>query len=270
MNLIYLKLFAACPTDAFGENFCQNKGDHIYYAISGLVCKSQDQNKWCLGERVVYAVNFAGPNLTDSRRIYYQDGTKKLSPSDWELIEDHWSYGPIKYNGPVGVPSLDRKLYEMFYVGLGYNAPRHLKENPSRSCSKLHFKTYGDGLYEISIKTGELWWESDGYRTFSFLLNDMYIVREFQQEMYRERSLAIELVTNFRISQDNTMLELQGHPLKKIESADKKLTFEVCFSSCHNVITTKYKVDRNWIMNALSIIKFNVGKSSLSNLMQNE
>lgn len=154
------------------------------------------------------------------------------------------------------VPEADVEIYKTWAGG----DARHLKgvsDSLAMKCAVLLFQTYGDGYYEISMKTGEVHHRADrkNNRTFSILLNDIYIVREFVVEKYRTSPNGLELVANFRIFENKKLLELQGHPPKEIERSDGKLQLDICHSSCDSK-KVGFRVDRNWVMYGLSIIKF--------------
>lgn len=195
-----------------------------------------------------------GKAHVDSRNINYTNG--KEAEKDWEVPSGFWLSGGNRYTTIPGIPSLDEELYKDFASGRSIWLSRRSKD-PKDYCAKRFFEIMEDGLYEISIKVGELWYKGSeaGGRLYSFLLNDLYIVREFYHEQYRPRPQGIEFVANFKIFKGRTMLTLQGHPSKKIPRTNNTLKFQACYSLCHNELANKFRVDRNWVMYAVSIIK---------------
>lgn len=192
----------------------------------------------------MYAVNMNGIETVDSRNISYLRNYDSTQP--WVWVKKH-DTTTRPYLG--GVPSKDGYLYDHVFGGTD-----RLAQPLDRSkCSYLLFRTEGDGFYEISIKGGEHWHptNSSQNRTFSVILNDVYIVNEYQVKRHRDNPLGVELVANFRIHQKSQMFELQGHTCKRIERTDRKMKLEICYSTCDQ----KY-VDPNWSMVALSIVKF--------------
>lgn len=242
----------SCHYGEFNEDhsFCQRTGQHMYYAIGGIVCQSLNHigRNYCKLGKIIYAVNFHDVPHTDSRGIYHKTSNK----SDWELQPDVWWQAKSRINVEQ-VPQSDVKFYENFTSG------EWVSINKTRSvavgCAVLPFEIDGDGTYEISMKTGELWWPraERQNRTFSVLLNDIYIVKEFVVERYRESPLGMELAANFEILGNEKLLRLQGHPTKEISSVELRLEF------CHSECTSEklgFWVDRNWVLYGLSIIKF--------------
>lgn len=153
------------------------------------------------------------------------------------------------------VPENDVNIYKTWASGAWKNV------NKSRSvelgCAILEFKPDGDGKYEISIKTGELYHKAsrNENRTFSIILNDLYIVKEFTLERYRVSPNGLELNANFKISSNGDFFQLQGHVFKRVERSDKKLELEICHSNCGHG-QSGFNVDRSWVMYGLSIVKF--------------
>lgn len=227
----------------FGK-FCRRGGEHIFYAVGGLVCNSISESGRCDIENQVYAVKMGGNGTVDSRNIVYLKEEDQAQPWVWHRPVD--GEGNYKL---IGIPEQDKLLYNPVKSG----NRRDASISNRAKCSYLFFQTTGDGFYEISIKGGETWYppEKPGHRTFSFILNDIYIVREYHQQRQRFSPNGIELIANFQLHRNGQMLKLQGHPSKLVELIDNKLKFEVCYSAC-----PRPKVDPNWIVAAVSIVKF--------------
>ncbi len=240
------------------DKFCQRKYKHIFYALSGNVCHSYDnktatgQNQYCKIGTTIYAVNFGGNSHTDDRGIIHN----KLNRSDWQVQPNLWVTNQSRFI-VTDVPKQDIPIYRNWVSGAFYRL------NKTRSvelgCAVLTFQTYGDGYYEISMKTGELYHNArqNLNRTMSVILNNMYIVKEFVIERYRKSPNGLELVANFRITQNNKLLELQGHPSKTVNLNSNKLQLEFCHSNC-DLTSMGITVDRSWVMYGLSIVKFDV------------
>lgn len=154
----------------------------------------------------------------------------------------------------TGVPKQDLYLYDA-YLGSAFYKVANTHPGPRDYCSYLLFKTAGDGLYEIALKVGEMHWVTNT-RVYSVLIDDTYIVNEFVVQTHRKSPNGFELVINFKIFQNNTMLKLQGHPGEKIKRKDSRLRFEFCPSYCRE--SGYQKIDVEWLSTAMSIVKFAV------------
>lgn len=245
---IYLE---GCPNHFFHGGFCQRKGSHVFYSLYGIVCNSKRSlERFCSIERTIYAVNFNGTALKDSRGILHD----KLKQSDWKVKPAVWVEG--RSNIPVeNVPKNDADIYTTWASGAWQSV------NKSRSvelgCAVLEFEHSGNGHYEISMKTGELYYSAarNVNRTFSVTLNDLYIVKEFTLERYRVSPNGLELNVNFRILRSGDWLQIQGHSQKFIPGFVKKLKLEFCHSNC-GADQLGFNLDRSWAMYGLSIVKF--------------
>lgn len=215
------------------------------------MCNSQSANGLCTIKQQIYAVNFFGGNHTDSRSIFYQ--AESSQKYQWALPSGHIN----KQSSPLpvaGVPKQDKELYNGYFSSV-YHDIINTNHGPRDYCHYLLFETAGDGLYEISLKVGEMHWNKN-IRMFSILLNDIYIVQEFLVQSYRDSPNGFELITNFKIFQNNTMIKRQGHPSEKLKLNDRRLRYEICYSYCYK--RGYRKVDPNWITTAMSIVKFAV------------
>lgn len=139
------------------------------------------------------------PNGTDSRNIKYQwYGGKSnfVDPSD--------IFREAKSNMVArDIPERDA------FLCLGYMWG-HTSPAWPVLCTSLTLDLAGNGDYEMSFKTGELY--LNRARVFSIQLNGQYVVDEIDLIAYRAVTLGLELNVNFKISQNETIIEIQGHP----------------------------------------------------------
>lgn len=186
-----------------------------------------------------------GGKHVDSRSISYLSRYDSALPWNWA-----WGHDTDSQHEVTGIPDMDKFLYKRVVSGTHWNVPGKLDRS---KCSYLLFQTDGDGMYEMSFRVLEHFHKAslNVNRTYSILLNDVYIVNEYQVEQLRKSPEGVELVVNFRVYQKAQMFELHGHPGKTIEPRDKNMKLEVCYSNCSTKI-----VDPNWSLAALSIVKF--------------
>lgn len=115
-------------------------------------------------------------------------------------------------------------------------------------CISLTLDLAGNGYYEISFKIGEFF--KIQLRTFSIQLNNQYVVNEIGPTAHRTYGYGVELNCNFEISQNETMIELQGHPITSLLQ-QRKIKLVLCTSKC------SYEADDlNFSFNAISVVKF--------------
>ncbi len=154
------------------------------------------------------------------------------------------------------MPKADEGIYKSWASGSWANINKTTR-SVAIGCAVLRFQVDGDGTYEISMKTGEVYWPraNNFNRTFSIMLNNEYIVKEFVVERYRLSPNGLELIQLFRIVDNGSALLLQGHPRRHIPQRNN-LRLEFCHSTCES--TAVFVVDPNWVMYGLSIIKYDV------------
>lgn len=234
-------MYTECPRQYFTHGFCQRQGAHIFYAISGIICNSRANNAECSIDKTLYAANFGygalTPNGTDSRNIqYHWDGNKHKFDDPGNIWHENTMNFPAS-----GFPEEDKFLY------LGYMWGETYGSRPVR-CISLTLDLAGDGDYEISFKTGEF--AHDKSRVFSIQLNGQYVVDEIEIRAYRPIKLALELNVNFKISQDETKIEIQGHPIRELLQ-QRQIKLVLCTSKCN-----RWAQDTHYTFNAISVVKF--------------
>lgn len=251
MSFICFLIEDKCAINMFDQNFCQRKGDHVFYSVGGTLCNSQHQNNKCTIKKVVIATRFANGRSMDTKGLWYEPD---LDPwKHWSLTSDLWIGRSSIVDAPF-VPFWDKLLYREHAEGNFIKLPT--VDKTDRDGCAIFSDTLEDGSYEISIKLlDHLNYNlSAPYkRYFNVILNGIYIAREFNPNSYRQRGYGVELVVNFQISNASRILVVQGYP-KSFVNRERKLNLEICYSFCARI--GYVTADPNWMMNSISIVKF--------------
>lgn len=211
--------------------------------IGGIICNSRVSNTKCDIGQTLYAANFGIGNYVsggrDSRNISFCDYGGKSEFTDPNGL---WAEGAALHQIIKGVPQQDKFLYPGYmWSNANFEGAR---------CTSLVLKLAGDGNYEVSFRTGEFAHMST--RVYSILMNGQYLVEDFEMRAYREFGFGLELNANFKISQFETMIEIQGHPVRALLQQGK-VEISPCTSKCERWFRDG---DIHYTFNAISVVKF--------------
>lgn len=248
-----LYLLPVCAANLFDHDHCRRGGWRFFYSIGGVICNAYWQNDKCTFEKIVYATVFNyNRSVVDTKGITHEPDIEAYKR--WNVPQESWSHKQMEYIASW-YPYQDRFLYNVSQSGNVLSLPS-VNKTEKDGCATLFFSILGDGRYEINIKMADAIYNNKSVskfykRAFNVLLNDLYIAREFNPNVYRYVRESLELIVNFKVFENGKMFELQGHPSKVIQQ--QKFKLEMCYSFCAR---TGYKADPNWMMNSISIVKF--------------